>query len=133
MKFALPILPLLLIVGAVAQAQTQDEINRQANNAFKDADKELTVIYQSILKDYKLDTVFVKRLRLAQQAWIVFRDAEVKMVFPDRQPGYYGDVLPQCIANFKEQLTRSRAETLKAWLTGAEQGDVCSGSKKFAP
>ena len=37
-----------------------------------------------------------------------------------------------CEASYLDELTKSRIKTLKVWLDGIEEGDVCSGSVKIA-
>ena len=36
-----------------------------------------------------------------------------------------------CEAIYLNELTKSRIETLKTWLEGIEEGDICSGSVKI--
>ena len=111
--------------------QTQAEMNQNANIGFQKADKELNLVYQSILKSYKSDTEFVKNLKISQRIWIQLRDAEMKTKFPDRKSGYYGSAQPMCLSIYMEDLTEERTKKLKVWLTGIEEGDVCSGSVKM--
>ena len=47
-----------------------------------------------------------------------WRDAEMRDIFPDREPGYYGSVLPMCWSGRLEQLTRERTKQLQVWLDG---------------
>lgn len=110
--------------------QTQSEMNNESAKSFQDADKELNLIYQKVLGEYKTDKVFIANLRKAQNAWISFRDAEVLAKFPPREKGYYGSVLPTCLSSYKAKLTQERAKQLKVWLDGIAEGDTCSGSVK---
>jgi len=124
---------LILIMGficATGFAQTQAEMNLEAGNAYKKADKELNEVYKKILQEYKSDSVFIKNLKASQRIWVSFRDAELKMKYPDREDGYYGTIHPLCILNYLEQLTKDRIKTLKVWLDGLEEGEVCGGSVK---
>lgn len=60
---------------------------------------------------------------------MVFRDAELKAVFPDPESmEAYGSVFLMCNAMWLEELTRARAKQLRVWLDGVEEGDVCAGS-----
>jgi uncharacterized protein YecT (DUF1311 family) len=113
-------------------SQTQLEMNDEENNKFKLADKELNATYQKILKEYKTDFEFLKNLKVSQNIWIKFRDAEMKTKYPDRkEAGYYGSVQPMCWSIHLIQLTKERTKNLKIWLTGIPEGDVCSGSVKI--
>jgi uncharacterized protein YecT (DUF1311 family) len=125
------IITLVLCISAnFSFAQTQLEMNTEAGNSYLKADKELNSTYTKILKAYKSDTVFIKNLKTAQNIWIKFRVAEMKMKYPDREPGYYGSIQPVCWYNYLEELTKKRTKELKIWLTGIEEGDSCSGSVK---
>jgi uncharacterized protein YecT (DUF1311 family) len=115
----------------VGFSQTQAQMNSDANATFQKADKELNVVYQKILKEYKDDPVFIKSMITAQKLWVQLRDADVKMMYPDREAGYYGSMLPLCVSEYKAKLTKERTAKLKRWLTGVEEGDVCSGSVKI--
>jgi len=110
--------------------QTQNDLNEKAQKDYQKADKELNAVYQKILKDYNQDTVFIKNLINAQRIWLQFRDAEMKAKYPDREEGYYGSVQPMCWSIYKTELTDDRTKTLKVWLKGIEEGNVCSGSVK---
>jgi uncharacterized protein YecT (DUF1311 family) len=118
----------LLLFNLNCFSQTQSEINLEAYNNYKKADKELNEVYQKILKEYKSDTEFLKNLKVAQKIWITFRDAEMLAKFPKREPGYYGSIQPTCWSNHLQELTEERIKRLKIWLTGIEEGSMCSGS-----
>ena len=124
------VLSLLLLLVTFSSAQTQVELNEQEHKRYLKTDSELNSIYQHILKEYASDTAFVKNLKVSQKLWIQFRDAEMKMKYPDREPGYYGSVQPMCWSIYLTQLTEDRIKTLKQWLDGIEEGDVCAGSTK---
>jgi uncharacterized protein YecT (DUF1311 family) len=109
-------------------SQTQSELNSIQYNQYQKADKKLNEVYQAILKKYKSDAEFIKNLRKSQRIWITFRNAEVKVKFPDREYGYYGSIHPLCISAYLEELTLNRISTLTQWINGAEEGDGCSGS-----
>ncbi len=111
-------------------SQTQSELNSVQYNQYQKADKKLNEVYQAILKKYKSDAEFIKNLRASQRIWITFRDAEVKVKFPDREEGYYGSIHPLCVSAYLEELTLDRVSTLSQWIKGAEEGDGCSGSIK---
>ena len=64
--------------------------------------------------------------------WVKFRDAELEMKYPphDDEPGYYGSIGSMCKAEYSKALTLDRVVTLKKWLIGIQEGNVCSGSIK---
>lgn len=109
-------------------SQTQSEMNEAEHKKFLEADKELNQVYKQILKEYKTDTVFIKNLKASQRLWVQFRDAEMKTMYPQREPGYYGSIHPMCWSIYKTELTNDRIKKLKLWLQGQEEGDSCSPS-----
>ena len=121
---------ILLFCNAMAYSQTQADMNNDARISYQKADKELNNTYQKILIEYRTDSVFIKTFKASQRIWVSFRDAELKMKYPDREPGYYGSIQPMCVSNYLEQLTRERIKTLTVWLDGIEEGDGCAGSVK---
>ncbi|SFE67470.1 lysozyme inhibitor LprI family protein [Flavobacterium xueshanense] len=125
------ILASFLLISNFAIGQTQLEMNATANTDYQKADKELNSTYKKILKEYSIDLVFIKNLKIAQNIWIKFRDAEVNMKYPQREPGYYGSIQPTCWRMYMTELTKKRIKELKIWLTGIPEGDACSGSVKM--
>ena len=86
----------LCLTGACCFAQSQGEMNEDAVKNYQKSDKELNKIYQNILKEYAEDSAFIKNLKNVQRIWVQFRDAEMKAMYPDQEPGYYGNVQPVC-------------------------------------
>ncbi len=123
-------LGLLIMICSTAFCQTQFEMNQESGDAFAKVDKELNEIYKKILLEYKSDTAFIKNLKASQRIWITFRDAELKMKFPDRERGWYGSMHPMCVSGYLEKLTRDRIITLNEWLQGVAEGEGCGGSIK---
>jgi uncharacterized protein YecT (DUF1311 family) len=119
---------LLCLISFAGQSQTQAEMNQEARLSYRKTDKELNDLYQRILVEYQADTIFIRNLKASQRIWITFRDAELKVKYPEREPGYYGSIHPVCIANYLEQLTRERIKALEIWGEGLEEGDACNGS-----
>ena len=112
-------------------SQTQAEMNKEAYAEFNKSDKTLNEIYKTILSEYKSDTIFVQNLKKSQRLWIQFRDAEMEMKFPNYTDKIYGSIHPTCRAFYLKKLTDKRIETLKEWVSGTEEGDVCNGSVKI--
>ncbi len=95
---------------------------------YKGADREMNRVYAAVLSKYAKDMAFIAKLKAAQRAWLVFRNAEVAATYPDPDPSTYGSVYPECVRLTATELTKLRTEQLKVWLKGTEEGDVCSGS-----
>lgn len=111
-----------------ASAQTQSEMNQEADLNYKKADKALNATYQRVLKEHALDKLFIKNLKNTQRIWIQFRDAEMLTKYPLTQTNAYGSAHPMCWSLYLTELTNERNEKLKVWLTEFEEGDVCDGS-----
>jgi uncharacterized protein YecT (DUF1311 family) len=116
------------ITSSLCFGQSQGEMSQDAAKKYQKADKELNTAYQKILKMYSNDTAFIRNLKNAQRIWVQFRDAEMKAIYPDREPGYYGSVQPMCWYSEITRLTNDRIKKLKVWIDGTMEGDVCSGS-----
>jgi len=117
---------IFLIASVSSFGQTQRDLNDDASHQYKSSDSTLNSVYKQIQKIYSADTAFIKNLKTAQQLWIKFRDAELKMKFPDSYS--YGSVQPMCVSLYLTDLTNKRIKTLRTWIDGIEEGDVCSGS-----
>lgn len=122
-----------LSAAPLTQAQTQGEMNVQTAGEFEAADRQLNSIYQKILAEYADDEPFLASLKEAQRCWIAFRDAQLKMKYPDREPGYYGNILPSCEAMYLTELTNDRIKALQVWIDGVEEGNVCAGTVRIKP
>lgn len=110
-------------------SQTQAEMNEEANKNYKKADKELNNVYNAILREYKADTLFIKNFKKAQRIWVQFRDAQMDAKYP--HPNEYGSIFPTCYYMELQELTNERTKQIRIWLTGIEEGDLCSGSVKI--
>jgi uncharacterized protein YecT (DUF1311 family) len=120
---------LLLLSPVLAAAQTQAEMEKKSCDEYKQSDAEMNRVYQQVINKYKADPLFIEKLRAAQRAWIVFRDAHVLSRYPATEPGKaYGNVYAMCRCEELIELTRQRADQLRDWVKGREAGDVCAGS-----
>lgn len=125
------LLILFLAFNLICFSQTQSEMIKATNSDYEKADIELNNVYQKILTEYKSNSIFVDKLKKAQEIWITYRDAELEMKFPaEDKRGEYGSNYSMCASYFLEELTNERTEKLKVWLDGIEEGDVCFGSVK---
>lgn len=109
------------------EGKTQTEINSCYGDEYKRADAAMNLVYKAALKRLEKDKKAVEKLKAAQRAWLVFRDAEVAARFP-AGPSEYGSVYPMCVGSELTELTEARARRLRIWVEGVEPGDVCSGS-----
>jgi uncharacterized protein YecT (DUF1311 family) len=109
-----------------ASARTQGELNDCFCNQYRRADDELNRIYQELMAANGNDRVFVDKLKIAQRAWIAFRDAQVEATYPETgEPRVkYGSVYPMCYCMAQQDLTAERTKHLRRMLS-SKGGDVC--------
>jgi uncharacterized protein YecT (DUF1311 family) len=102
----------LFIAAMQVQAQTQAAMNAQARGDFQRADADLNKTYQSVLA--KLPTVESKqKLREAQRAWVVSRDAEAAHAAKEADGGSMAATLRY---ETMTRLTRERIKELNSML-----------------
>jgi len=105
---------------------TQGELNDCFCSQYKKADAELNRIYQELIAANGHDKVFVDKLKIAQRAWIAFRDAQLEATYPETGDPQvkYGSVYPMCYCMAQQNLTEERTKHLRRMLRSTE-GDVC--------
>src|SRR5436309_12276659 len=107
----------LLIPLTQIHAQTQAAMNAQARGDFQRADADLNKTYQSVLA--KLPTVENKqKLRQAQRAWVVSRDAEAARAAKEADGG---SMAPTLRYETMTHLTRERIKELNNMLDHGTQ------------
>lgn len=114
MKTVLATLALgVLLLGAptVAGAQSQQEMNQQADADYRKADAELNAVYQKLIQ--KVPPEVKESLIDAQLAWIKFRDAEAKARAAEVEGG---SLYPLLYAGSLAETTRVRTRQLQEWL-----------------
>ena len=105
---------------------TQSEMNSCEFAQYAKVDAELNSVYLKLMAKYKSDDEFVKRLKIAQESWLKFRDADLaSLYYQENKPGAYGSVHPMCKALELIRLTNERVKELKEMLN-PEEGDVCA-------
>lgn len=120
---------LLMLTSFVAFGQTQNELGSEAAIQNIKADSTLNHVYHQVLVMYARDTLFIENLKAAERSWVQFRNAELKMKFPKMDQK--SSVQPMCISLYLTSLTNDRTKTLREWLEGTDEGDVCAGSVKI--
>lgn len=107
----------LLALPMMAFSQSQMEMNATAAANYRKADKDLNVVYQSVMKKHAKDAVFLKSMKAAQKAWIVFRNAEMIAKFPHKdEANYYGSIFGLDWNSTLQELTDKRTKELKVYL-----------------
>jgi uncharacterized protein YecT (DUF1311 family) len=97
----------------------QLELNACARDDFTKADGELNQAYQLLLKKEANDKLFISKLRLAQKAWLSFRDADLEARFACAENNVrvcWGSMYPMSLLSRKAELTRERTKHLQQIL-----------------
>jgi uncharacterized protein YecT (DUF1311 family) len=106
--------------------QSQAAMNACVADQYAKADAELNKVYQQLISKYKADAEFVVKLRLAQESWLKFRDADLTCFYYQKDKvAAYGSVYPTCRSRALTHLTVERTNELNQMLN-PEEGDVCA-------
>ena len=96
----------------VLQAQSQSEMNRQAEREFATADKSLNQVYTQVLA--AIDAEARPKLKASQRAWVQFRDAEADLHADlEARDGSMADLV---LAGRKATMTKARVKELQQLL-----------------
>jgi len=123
----------LLVVAVAFRAspvcgQTQGDLSEELCSRSKQAESQMEAVFQGLVKEAGNHGPLVQaKLRSAQDAWKLFRDAEIGARYPLDEPQAYGTVLSMCQCAYREQLARERIEQLQRAFKFVE-GDVCSST-----
>lgn len=105
-------LALITIYPTAANAQNQGEMNREAAAEFEAADATLNKVYKQFID--KLDDEGKEKLKIAQRAWVQFRDAQSDFEADSEARG--GSMAPLIYNGARKRLTDARIKELKAAL-----------------
>jgi uncharacterized protein YecT (DUF1311 family) len=111
----------LLFTSTILKCQSQIELTFQWCDKYTEADKELNLVYQNIIKKYSKDTLFIKNLKKTQNNWIKLKESDKELWMPE-DPNWYS-AASMCFCQFKLDLTEKRTEFLKKWVLGPEERD----------
>jgi uncharacterized protein YecT (DUF1311 family) len=122
---------LLILIGLLSSilaiSQNQASLNFEAEKKLVKNEADLRNVYDQIKFKYQSDKEFVINLKKSQDSWSLYRDAQIRLKFPNQKSGYYGSVYPMCVSIYKAELVQARIKELRQWLD-VEEGDVCLGS-----
>ena len=106
----------------------QSEMNRCADLDARTADADLNHVYQALLAKLKGDDNATKKLRAAQRAWLVFRDAHLQELYPaDDKQAEYGSMFPMCYSQAATAITKERTAQLRKMLDDKDPCDATEG------
>ena len=119
------------LLAAAASAQTLDcrepvdqhTMNKCAWRDFDVADKNLNTVYRRVMQATGDESTRTK-LRLAQRAWIQFRDSQCTFENVDNEGG---SIYPMVFTGCKTRLTKARTKELADYLACLKNADNCGG------
>jgi uncharacterized protein YecT (DUF1311 family) len=111
-------IPLIIFAALTlpAFAQTQAEMTDEAVAAFKKADAKLNAVYKKFRAT--LDEEGQAKLKTAQKAWLVYRDAEAALE-ADANRG--GSIAPMVYAMSQSSTTQARTKDLQGLLDASKE------------
>ena len=110
--FVCALVALTLLCPSIGRAQNQNEMNRQAEEGFVAADARLNKVYQQLTN--KLDAEAVEKLKVAQRAWVAFRDAQAALQADLEARG--GSMTLMIYSGTQAALTKARTKDLETLL-----------------
>lgn len=98
------------------KAKTQAAINACASDEAGRADAQLNDVYRTLLQN-TTDTTAVTKIKVAERAWIAYRDAYLDAMYPaENKEAEYGSVYPSDVALLRARLTRIQITALQDLL-----------------
>ena len=124
------VLVVTMVFGcAIVKAQTRSVPSQEPCDQYKKSDSDLNRVFQQVLREYKGDIRFIRKLKASQRAWLAYRDAQLQALYPKPDTlREYGSAFRMCSCLALDELTNERVKILRRWIEGTEEGDVCSGS-----
>ena len=119
MKIAFVTLSMIL---SVAVSSSQEQVNGRAT--FEKSDKRLNDAFQLLIAAKRSDSAYIKNLRSSQRILIQFRDAELKLMYPNPASVEKDTFLPMTQAIYLSRITDERANVLLERLRAATNGLV---------
>jgi uncharacterized protein YecT (DUF1311 family) len=125
-RILVPVIVLIAVFPASSQKKktasnpckgtTQFELNVCAAQELKRADAELNRVYQQLLKAVEGDKEATAKIRAAEQAWIVYRDAYLEAEYPTEDRANCGSICPMEFDLLATELTRAQTAALRKLL-----------------
>jgi uncharacterized protein YecT (DUF1311 family) len=96
----------------------QPEISQCAADDYTASDKKLNDTWKKLMDKFSSDKTATAKLKTAQKAWIVFRDAEVEAQFAcgDKSGNCWGSMESMLRSGVLKELTDARTERLQKYI-----------------
>ena len=127
-------------IGTGVWEGSMAEINTKSGEMLTIARQELNTIYDSLTHlmadedpygEYiDQEATFLKNLKNSQELWDKYMEAQCLVRYPEGDAFEYGTSYYLCWSSYRKGLIRQRSQTLRLWLTGCMEGDICGGTVK---
>lgn len=99
------------------KAKAQPELNDCARQEADRVDAKLNKLYQQVLAKAGKDANAIAKIKAAERAWIVYRDAYIEATYPAKDPGLeYGSEYLSDAALLEAKLTQQHMADLEDLL-----------------
>jgi uncharacterized protein YecT (DUF1311 family) len=96
-----------------AKANTQAEMNACASDEAARVDAKLNTIYQQLLSKIASQPEALAKIKAAERAWLVYRDAYIEATYPAKdKAAEYGSIYPLEAALLRAKLTQRQVAAL---------------------
>jgi uncharacterized protein YecT (DUF1311 family) len=99
------------------KAKTQAEMNECASNELARVEAQMDDIYNSLLSKTAAQPEALAKIKAAQKAWLVYRDAYIAAMYPAKnKQAEYGSMYPMKVSLLRAKLTQKQVAALKELL-----------------
>jgi len=120
----------LILAALLAGGEpTQLDDNKAACAKTKVEQRKLDQGLKELFRRVQQDAGLTSRVRKAQQAWVMFKDAQLGALYGSANPlADYGSVWPMCACAAEEELIKERLAQVQRMLSRVE-GDLCGWTR----
>jgi uncharacterized protein YecT (DUF1311 family) len=99
------------------KAKTQAEMNECASNELARVEAQMDDIYNTLLAKTASQPEALAKIKAAQKAWLVYRDAYIAAMYPAKNKQIeYGSMYPMKVSLLRAKLTQKQVTALKELL-----------------
>ena len=110
--------------------ETQTELNSQEIDKSTYTREVLDSVYNAVILEYKDQLTFISNFKMSQKLWERYMEAQILARFPEDDETRDGSCFSMCYSLYQQELLKERIKTIKEWLTGFPEGEICGGSVK---
>jgi uncharacterized protein YecT (DUF1311 family) len=99
------------------KAKTQMEMNACASNELARVEAQMDDVYNTLLSKTESQPEALAKIKAAQKAWLVYRDAYIAAMYPAKnKQAEYGSMYPMKVSLLRARLTQKQVAALKELL-----------------